>query len=36
MKRIKIKYGKYEPKPPTIWDRIKNLLRKISKCNKIL
>ena len=35
-KRIKIKYGKYTPKEPSIWDKIKNLLRKKVKCNKIL
>lgn len=36
MKRKKIKYGKYIPKEKSLWERIKNLLRKFQKCNKIL
>lgn len=35
MKRKKIKYGKYVPDENSLWKRIKNILRKFQKCNKI-
>lgn len=36
MKRKKIKYGKYIPEEKSLWSKLKNLLRKLQKCNKIL
>lgn len=36
MKRKKIKYGKHTPEEQSFWIKLKNLLRKFQKCNKIL
>ncbi len=36
MRKKKIKYSKHIPEEKSLLERIKNLLRKFQKCNKIL